>query len=188
MRPGIVHRLDKDTSGLMVVAKTDAAHQSLAAQLKDHSLARVYQAIVWGHPQPPAGMIAGAIGRSPNNRKKMAVVAKGGKRAVTHYRIEKNWGVASLAECRLETGRTHQIRVHFAHRGHGLLGDPAYGSRRAGIPDALKDALTAFGRQALHAAKIGFVHPQSNERVEFSAPIPADMVALMDVLSSLNNK
>lgn len=182
-RPGIVHRIDKDTSGLMVVAKTDQAHESLAAQFADHSIERAYLALVAGIPAPPGGTVTGAIGRSNTNRKKMAIVKEGrGKHAVTHYRTLKAFKGASLVECRLETGRTHQVRVHMTSIGHPLLGDPIYGR----TPASLRPLLAAhnFSRQALHAAQLGFRHPASGEIHRFSSKIPADMQALIDELDS----
>jgi 23S rRNA pseudouridine1911/1915/1917 synthase len=180
MRPGIVHRIDKDTSGLMVVAKTDLAHQKLSADFAAHTLTRAYLAIVRGVPSPRDGTIATRIGRSRANRKKMAVVASGGKEAVTHYHVERALGLrASLVECRLATGRTHQIRVHLTHVGHPLIGDQTYGrSRASGLPEAAR----AFPRQALHAALIGFNHPVSSDYLEFASPLPADMTALIAAL------
>jgi 23S rRNA pseudouridine1911/1915/1917 synthase len=180
-RPGIVHRIDKDTSGLLVAAKTTAAHEGLAAQFADHSIHRRYLAVCGGHPSPAAGTISGRIGRSDQNRKKMAVLspdAKRGKDAVTHYRTEKTLNDSSLLECRLETGRTHQVRVHCASIGHALLGDPVYGRTPQKLRPVLKRL--GFARQALHAASLGFIHPASGEYMEFSAPIPADMQELID--------
>ena len=180
-RPGIVHRIDKDTSGLLVAAKTTAAHEGLAAQFADHSIHRRYLAVCGGHPSPAAGTVAGRIGRSDQNRKKMAVLspdAKRGKEAVTHYRTEKALNDSSLLECRLETGRTHQVRVHCASIGHALLGDPVYGRTPQKLRPVLKRL--GFARQALHAASLGFIHPASGEYMEFSAPIPADMQELID--------
>lgn len=181
-RPGIVHRIDKDTSGLLVVAKTDRAHEGLAAQFADHSIERSYRAIVSGYPVPPAGTITGAIARSPHNRKKMAIVPKEeegrrGKHAVTHYHTLERLSGASLIECRLETGRTHQVRVHMSSIGHALLGDPVYGR----TPSALRPLLQRlqFSRQALHAAELGFVHPVKKEKVHFASQIPADMTELI---------
>jgi len=183
-RPGIVHRLDKDTSGVMVAAKNDAAHAALAAQFAKHTIERVYLALVRGVPRPAAGRIVGAIGRNPHDRKKMAVVTRGGKAAVTHYRVRRSFGAAaSLVECRLETGRTHQIRVHMAHIGHPVIGDPAYTGRarprgKAALAPSLRDMFGAFGRQALHAAVLGFTHPATGEHRRFEAPPPADFAAL----------
>lgn len=190
-RPGIVHRIDKNTSGLLVVAKHDMAHNALSAQLADRSLSRTYQAICWGIPKDPQGTIKGNIGRSTTNRKKMAMVKTGGKSAVTHYRVLENVAIASLMECTLETGRTHQIRVHMTHLGHPLIGDPTYGQSTESrlksnqykhISAQTRAALLAFRRQALHAIKMGFIHPRSGKSMEFHAPLPADMADLIDVL------
>jgi 23S rRNA pseudouridine1911/1915/1917 synthase len=176
-RPGIVHRLDKDTSGLMVVAKTDAAHQALARQFGDRTLNRTYQAIVWGTPHPHEGAVDAPIGRHARDRKKMGVTARG-KSALTYYRVLETFGVASLVECRLATGRTHQIRVHFAHKKNPVVGDPVYGqkSRPAGKKEAL---LNAFPRQALHAIKLQFCHPRTGKTMRFKAALPKDMAALL---------
>lgn len=180
-RPGIVHRIDKDTSGLLVVAKTDKAHEGLAAQFADHSIERAYRAVVGGRPVPSSGTVRGAIARSTHDRKKMALVEDGrGKHAVTHFRTLETLRGATLVECRLETGRTHQVRVHMASIGHALLGDPVYGR----TPSALRPSLgrLGFSRQALHAAELGFVHPVSGERVHFASPLPDDMRTLIDEL------
>ncbi|MEI6643932.1 MAG: RluA family pseudouridine synthase [Novosphingobium sp.] len=177
-RPGIVHRIDKDTSGLLVVAKTNAAHEGLAKQFADHSIHRVYQAVTAGVPVPASGTVRGAIGRSERDRKKMALVSEGrGKRAVTHYRTLEVLSGAALIECRLETGRTHQVRVHLASIGHALLGDPVYGR----APPSLKPLLARLGfhRQALHAAELGFVHPASGEMVHFRSSTPVDLRTLV---------
>lgn len=180
-RPGIVHRIDKDTSGLLVVAKTDAAHEGLARQFADHSIERAYRAVVNGRPVPASGTVRGAIARSNHDRKKMALVEDGrGKHAVTHYRTLEPLSGASLVECRLETGRTHQVRVHMSSIGHALLGDPVYGRTSSQLRPVLK-RLT-FRRQALHAAELGFVHPVTEETVRFVSPIPVDMTALIDEL------
>jgi len=182
-RPGIVHRIDKDTSGLLVVAKSDAAHEGLARQFKDHSIERRYLAIVSGIPVPPAGTVDRWIGRSDADRKKMAVQREGrGKHAVTHYRMLEALDRAALIECRLETGRTHQVRVHMAHLGHPLLGDPAYG--RGGPHKALLADL-GFRRQALHAAALGFIHPVTSETLRFESPIADDMQQLFSHLCVL---
>lgn len=187
-RPGIVHRLDKDTSGLMVVAKNDAAHQALAAQFADRTLSRVYQALVWGVPAPTEGSIEAALGRSPRNRQKIAVRTRGGKAALTHYRVRKVFAAAgvSLVECRLATGRTHQIRVHMAHKGWPLVGDPLYGKARGsgkrGAPAEVLGALRAFPRQALHAGALSFRHPVTGATLRFAAPLPEDMQALVERL------
>ncbi|WP_226017533.1 RluA family pseudouridine synthase [Novosphingobium sp. FKTRR1] len=177
-RPGIVHRIDKDTSGLLVVAKTDAAHEGLARQFADHSIRRAYLAVTTGAPMPPAGTIRGAIARSSHDRKKMALVADGrGKHAVTHYRTLEPLDGAALVECRLETGRTHQVRVHLASIGHSLVGDPVYGRSTQRLRPIL--AALGFRRQALHAAELGFLHPTRNEPVHFISPTPVDMAELL---------
>ena len=177
-RPGIVHRIDKDTSGLLVVAKTDKAHEGLAAQFARHDVDRRYTAVVGGVPVPPAGRIEGALARSTANRQKMAIVKDGrGKHAITHFRTVATFDGAAQAECRLETGRTHQIRVHMASIGHALLGDAVYGRTPGKLAPLLKDL--AFERQALHAATLGFVHPVTQEKLCFESPLPADMVALI---------
>ena len=180
-RPGIVHRIDKDTSGLLVVAKSDAAHEGLAAQFADHSITRRYLAICAGHPNPPSGTVSGRIGRSDRDRKKMAVLpdtSSRGKHAVTHYETLRLLTHCALIECRLETGRTHQVRVHCASIGHALLGDPVYGR----TPKPLRGLLDElrFERQALHAASLGFRHPISGETLDFRAEMPADMRELID--------
>jgi 23S rRNA pseudouridine1911/1915/1917 synthase len=177
-RPGIVHRIDKDTSGLLVVAKTDKAHEGLAAQFARHDVERRYTAVVAGVPVPPAGRIEGALARSSTNRQKMAIVKDGrGKHAITHYRTVAAFAGAARVECRLETGRTHQIRVHMASIGHALLGDAAYGRTPGKLAPLLKQL--GFERQALHAATLGFVHPVTQEKLAFESPLPADMVALI---------
>lgn len=186
-RPGIVHRIDKDTSGLLVVAKSDKAHEGLAEQFKDHSIERRYLAVCAGHPRPEEGTIATRIGRSDANRKKMAVLDKNssrGKHAVTHYKLVRKLRSASLIECRLETGRTHQVRVHCASIGHALLGDPLYGRTPTELRRILKDL--GFERQALHAASLGFQHPVSGEWIEFASELPADMQELIDQTARLN--
>jgi 23S rRNA pseudouridine1911/1915/1917 synthase len=181
-RPGIVHRIDKDTSGLLVVAKTDVAHEGLAAQFAKHSIDRRYLAIVAGLPNPLSGSIEAPLARSSANRKKMAVTSEGrGKRAVTHYRIVTPLSGAALVECRLETGRTHQVRVHMASIGHPLLGDPIYGRPRQGHRELLKRL--NFERQALHAAQLGFVHPVSKEKLSFKSALPSDIQELFGALT-----
>ena len=177
-RPGIVHRIDKDTSGLMVAAKTDRAHVGLARQFAAHSIDRRYQAIVTGQPRPAAGKVDAPLARSSADRKKVAIVA-GGKRAVTHFRTLEPLGSAALVECRLETGRTHQVRVHLASIGHPLLGDPVYG--RPGGHKALLARL-GFRRQALHAARLGFVHPATGKPMSFDSAMPGDMAELLTAL------
>lgn len=175
LRPGIVHRLDKDTSGALVVAKNDYAHVSLAAQIKQHTVLRKYIALVHGDPQKDAGTIDAPIGRHPVYRKKMAVVANG-RRAVTHYRVLERLGNYSLVEARLETGRTHQVRVHMAYLGHPIVGDKVYGPRKAHFD---------LPGQALHARLLGFVHPRSGEYMEFIAEPPAILERLLTRLRAL---
>lgn len=190
-RPGIVHRIDKDTSGLLVVAKNDRAHHGLAEQFAAHTLERAYKAVVWGMPNPPSGEIAGAIGRSTQDRKKMAVVSHGGKHAHTRYKVIRPFagGVVSLVECRLSTGRTHQIRVHMTSIGHPLVGDQTYGRSRSGRVKALsseaRDRLVQFPRQALHAYLLGFTHPTTGDRLRFESDIPFDISALLKFLETL---
>jgi 23S rRNA pseudouridine1911/1915/1917 synthase len=187
-RPGIVHRLDKDTSGLLVVAKNDAAHNSLAAHFADHgrtgALTRAYLAFVWGSPLRPKGTIEAPVDRHPRARDKMAV-RQGGREATTHWTVLERYAgtegrpVASLLECRLETGRTHQIRVHLAHVGHPLLGDEVYGpgfkTKSVHLRDAAREALEVLGRQALHAYLLGFDHPIHGDYREFRSELPADL-------------
>jgi 23S rRNA pseudouridine1911/1915/1917 synthase len=196
-RPGIVHRIDKDTTGLLVIAKTDAAHQGLAALFADHGLTlpleREYRAVVWGAPARARGTVDAPIGRHPSNREKQAVVnAQRGREAVTHWEVEARFAgadgapVAALLACRLETGRTHQIRVHMAHVGHPLLGDPLYAAgfrtKAAHLTEPARAALETLGRQALHAARLGFEHPVTGEWMEFESEPPADMQALLAAL------
>jgi 23S rRNA pseudouridine1911/1915/1917 synthase len=186
-RPGIVHRLDKDTSGIMVVAKTELALARLSAAFAARDLDRAYVAVAWGVPNPAAGEIEGAIGRDPRDRKRMAVVPRGGKAALTRYVTERRWfGAVSLLECRLATGRTHQIRVHLAARGHPLVGDPVYLRRVPAIarllPSELRTRLLDFPRQALHAARLGFNHPVTGAPMQFERPPPADMAGLIGAL------
>jgi 23S rRNA pseudouridine1911/1915/1917 synthase len=176
-RPGIVHRIDKDTSGLMVAAKTDIAHEGLAKQFKAHSIDRRYKAIVAGTPRTSEGKVDAPLGRSPSNRKKMAIVGEGrGKHAVTHWRNLRVLRQAALVECRLETGRTHQVRVHMASIGHPLLGDPVYGSSRKPHRELLETL--NFRRQALHATHLGFIHPVNSIALAFESEMPADMQEL----------
>lgn len=180
-RPGIVHRIDKDTSGLLVVTKSDKAHDGLARQFKDHSIERLYAAIVYGHPLPGTGTVDAWLGRSDADRKKMAVHREGrGKHAVTHYRTVERLRDAAMVECRLETGRTHQVRVHMHHIGHPLIGDPVYGRERKGFKSILETL--GFKRQALHAKSLGFIHPVTDERLMFQSALPADMQELLSLL------
>ncbi len=180
-RPGIVHRIDKDTSGLLVVAKTDPAHEGLAAQFAKHSIERRYAAIVAGLPKTGSGTVDANLARSSTDRKKIAIVSVGrGKRAVTHWRLVETLKQAALMECQLETGRTHQVRVHMASIGHPLLGDPVYGRSRSEHREVLKRL--DFNRQALHAARLGFVHPITGGTLTFDSPIPSDMQQLLSYL------
>jgi len=180
-RPGIVHRLDKDTSGVMVAAKTDQAHADLVAQFQARTIERAYGALVWGVPSPARGRITGNIGRSPRNRKKMAVLKRGGRHAATNYRVVRTFGSqAAQLECRLESGRTHQIRVHLAHIGHPVIGDPLYGGRgRRTAP------LGPLAHQALHAFLLGFRHPETGEMMRFTAPFPPYFNELIQKLETL---
>jgi 23S rRNA pseudouridine1911/1915/1917 synthase len=188
LRPGIVHRLDKNTSGLLVVAKTDAAHLALARQFAEHSVERAYQAVVWGNPIPSVGQITGTIARSRQDRTRMAVVSHGGKAAVTRYRTLQAYGsIASLVECRPATGRTHQIRLHMASIGNPIVGDAVYAGRRAGrAADADRLLpLTGFPRQALHAFLIGFRHPDTGDAVRFLSNLPNDYRKLIHLLEEM---
>jgi 23S rRNA pseudouridine1911/1915/1917 synthase len=191
-RPGIVHRLDKDTSGLIVAAKTDAAHAALVAQFAARSVERSYAAIVWGRPVPAIGTIEGNIGRHPKQRKKMAVLRGGGRAALTRYVVERSLGdLASLLHCRLGSGRTHQIRVHLAHIGHPLVGDPVYGRGAKGLLGTLKperraaieSQIALLNRQALHARSLGFTHPASGAFMRFTSALPADLQHLIEAFA-----
>ncbi|MCL6450581.1 MAG: RluA family pseudouridine synthase [Acetobacteraceae bacterium] len=173
LRPGIVHRLDRDTTGLMVVAKNQAAMDGLARQIKARQVRRTYLALVWGCPEPPSGRVEAPIARNPRDRKRMAVVA-GGRPAATEYEVVERLGPCSLLRLRPETGRTHQLRVHLAHIGHPVVGDPVYGPRRA--------PRLGLGGQALHAAVLGFSHPRTGEAVEFDCPLPEDMARALEAL------
>jgi 23S rRNA pseudouridine1911/1915/1917 synthase len=189
-RPGVVHRIDKETSGVVVAAKTDAAHQGLSALFAAHDIERVYVALVRGAPRARSGSVDAPIARSTHDRKKMAIVRSGGRRAVTHYAVERVFGpdakpLAARLACRLETGRTHQIRVHLASLGSPCLGDPTYGSGPPAEPVRRAIAQAGLARQALHAAVLGFVHPVTGERLRFEAPMPADMAALQAALEAL---
>ena len=167
LRPGIVHRIDMDTTGSLVVCKNDKAHQSLAEQLKEHSIRRIYVAVVHGNLKADSGTVDAPIGRHPTERKRMSVHAKNGKRAVTHYKVLERFGAFTFIQCELETGRTHQIRVHMASIGHPLLGDAVYGPRKCPIP-----GLTG---QTLHAKTLGLIHPETGEYLEVDAPLPEYM-------------
>jgi 23S rRNA pseudouridine1911/1915/1917 synthase len=190
-RPGIVHRLDKDTSGLMVVAKTERAYRALVAAIAAREVRRAYVALAWGVPSSGAGRIEAPIGRDPRHRKRMAVVRSGGRPAVTHWRRAESFGAVSLLELRLETGRTHQIRVHLAHLGHPVVGDAVYGGGpkkqlrlgplQRSLPDALFERLH---RQALHAAGLAFSHPVTGEALSFESPLPDDMAGALEALRS----
>jgi 23S rRNA pseudouridine1911/1915/1917 synthase len=189
-RPGIVHRLDKDTSGVMVAAKSDVAHQGLSKLFSTHDIDRLYVALTRGAPSPANGTIETQIGRSPGDRKKMAVLRSGGRTAITHYRVEAVFGppdkpLAARVACRLETGRTHQIRVHMASKGSPCLADPVYGASQPA--QAVREKITAAGlsRQALHAAVLGFVHPVTGEHLRFETPLPPDMATLQADLETL---
>ena len=173
LRPGIVHRIDKDTTGVLIVCKNDRAHNALAEQLKEHSITRKYHAIVCGNLKEDEGTVDAPLGRHPQDRKKMAIVRSGGKRAVTHYRVLERFGNDTYIECQLETGRTHQIRVHMASLGHPLLGDEIYG--RAKSPFKLEG-------QTLHAMVLGFIHPTTGEYMEFEAPLPEYFEKLLEKL------
>ncbi len=184
-RPGIVHRIDKETSGLLVVAKDQPCHEGLVERFAAHDIDRRYNALVYGLPNPVADRLEGDIGRDPNDRKRMKVVKNGkGRHAVTHYKVEKRWGNAvSLIECRLETGRTHQIRVHMTKAGHPLIGDKTYGrlsnARLGAFPPALRPMISAFPRQALHARTLGFDHPVTGKNLNFEAELPGDLKTLI---------
>ena len=199
-RPGIVHRLDKDTTGLMVAAKTDRAHAGLARQFADHGrtgpLERAYLALVWGSPEPWRGTIDAPLGRSNTDRTKIAVLKHGGREAITHYEVVERFpadsgrdAVASLVECRLETGRTHQIRVHMAAAGHPLIGDQDYArgflTKANRLPEPLAEAVRSFPRQALHAFLIAFEHPVTHKILRFEAELPQDIAELVDAFRSL---
>ncbi len=186
-RPGIVHRLDKDTSGIMVVAKTQLANTALTAAFAARDLDRAYLALAWGLPSPLAGDVEGAIGRDRRDRKRMAVVNRNGRAALTHYRTLRAWQVAiALLECRLSTGRTHQIRVHLASRGHPLVGDPVYLRRVPAaartLPESIRLRLLDFPRQALHATRLGFTHPRTGRALSFASDPPPDMAELIAAL------
>ncbi|MBR5931490.1 MAG: RluA family pseudouridine synthase [Lachnospiraceae bacterium] len=178
LRPGIVHRIDKDTSGVIICAKNDFSHKNLAEQLKDHTINRIYEAIVVGKFKEPDGTITGDIGRSSSDRKKMAVVARNGKPAITHYHVISEFAKTSFVECKLETGRTHQIRVHMAYKNHPLLGDILYGGKNA----EYKLHGESLQGQTLHAKVFGFKHPRTNEYMEFEAERPQYFDELLEIL------
>lgn len=178
LRPGIVHRIDKDTTGVLVVCKNDRAHNGLAEQLAEHSITRKYRAIVCGNLKEDEGTVDAPLGRHPQDRKKMAIVRSGGKRAVTHYRVLERFGKYTYIECQLETGRTHQIRVHMASLGHPLLGDEVYG--RGKSPFKLEG-------QTLHAMVLGFIHPTTGEYMEFQAPLPEYFESLLEKLRKMSS-
>jgi len=185
LKPGIVHRLDKLTSGVMVAAKSDRAHIGLAGQFKEHSIERAYLALVWGQMPSESGRIESLIGRNPSHRLKMTGRTKKGRLAITEWLVKERFRHFTLLEARLFTGRTHQIRVHLTEAGHSLVGDPLYGRGRVLPPKLapeLKAALADWHRQALHAYKLGFVHPLTGEKLLFSSPLPADMQALVKIM------
>ena len=190
-RPGIVHRLDKDTSGILVVAKTDVVHRELSIQFERHSITRQYVAVVCGTPTKTAGTIDAQIARSRRDRRRMTTVKTGGRHAVTHYEVLEAYPKFALVQLTLETGRLHQIRVHLQHIGHPVAGDTIYGGEQRALNDAdtapLKQALTQLKRQALHARLLGFVHPATGENLTFSAPMPKDMQRLVDALQMSQN-
>jgi 23S rRNA pseudouridine1911/1915/1917 synthase len=188
-RPGIVHRLDKETSGLMVVAKNDRTHQALTEQFQGRSLSRIYLALVWGRLSPATSTLTTQLGRHPRHRQKMAVLSRGGREAITHYRTLKNFPNGpnpdlslTFVECQLATGRTHQIRVHLHHLGHPLLGDPTYGHTPKGASKIWPENIIHFPRQALHARSLRFIHPKTGEPVDFSVPLPRDMAEILEML------
>jgi 23S rRNA pseudouridine1911/1915/1917 synthase len=192
LRPGIVHRLDKGTSGLLIVAKHDAAHIKLSEDLAARKIHRIYQAVVWGRPRQREGTVETLIGRSPADRKRMTVLRSDGRVAVTHFEVVRAYDFASRLRVKLETGRTHQIRVHLAHSGHPVFGDPTYGGRRrkyGGYTGAVmaraRECLALIDRQALHAARLEFTHPIQQVQMEFSAPLPDDMDSLISALEGI---
>ena len=190
IRPGIVHRIDKDTTGVLVVAKNDRAHEGLSRQFRDHTIKRIYLALIFGSPRTDSGRIEGAIGRHPTDRKRMSGKARHGKHAVTHWKVLARYAGVSLVRLRLETGRTHQIRVHLAESGHPLVGDEVYGGggREANLRDpVLRKLIRELGRQALHAKTLGFIHPTRGDFLEFDTELPADMARIIDYLEQQLN-
>lgn len=188
-RPGIVHRLDKGTSGLLVVAKDERAHRALAGQFLSRSVWKEYRALVWGHPDPPRGVIDSPIGRHPRDRKKMAVVTGGGREAVTKYKVLDLYGSIGYIGLKLETGRTHQIRVHLQARGWPVLGDPIYGGRKGrgkNLDRGESEILSFFERPALHASYLRFEHPLSKQKMEFEAPLPEDFLTALRIMGAGN--
>jgi len=188
-RPGIVHRLDKDTSGVMVVAKTEPVHTALSAAFAARDIDRQYKALCWGLPEPKSGTVEGDIGRDPRDRKRMAVVTRNGKAALTHYHVLRGFGLgAALLSCKLASGRTHQIRVHLAHIGHPLIGDPVYLRRKPAaaqhLPEPVRAAALDFPRQALHAELLGFRHPATGKMLRFETPLPKDFQQLTHALET----
>ena len=189
-RPGIVHRLDKDTSGLLVAAKTDAAHRALAAGFAARTVRRRYRALTWGVPAPRAGKVVGNIGRSPAHRQRMAVLPRGGRPACTRYRVVRAWEpTVSLLDCALETGRTHQIRVHLAHIGHPVVGEPTYGCAPAALlrrlPEPARHVVEGLERQFLHAAGLAFRHPATGSELRFESPLPVDLAGILPTLEGI---
>jgi 23S rRNA pseudouridine1911/1915/1917 synthase len=195
VRPGIVHRLDKDTSGLLIVAKHDEAHVHLSRDLSERSIKRTYDAVVWGAPRGGEGRVETLIGRSRSDRKKMAVLRSDGRVAITHYEVVEKYEFASRLSVKLETGRTHQIRVHLAHSGHPVFGDPTYGGRRrkygnysGATMGRARDCLKIIDRQALHAARLEFTHPITKLSMEFTAPLPHDMDSLISAMKEIQQR
>ena len=191
LRPGIVHRLDKDTSGLLVAAKSDAAHRGLAGQFKRHEVTKGYQALVYGDPQTDGGRIEAAVGRHPTDRKRMSTQSRRGRSAVSVWRVRERFGCAALLEVAIETGRTHQIRVHLTALGHPVVGDRVYGGagRVRSVADTeIRARMKAMERQALHSWRLGFTHPLTGEAMQFTSPLPEDMADLCTFLRERNSR